>query len=226
MNSIPKERVLVSWSGGKDSALALYDIRDRYEVAALLTTVTEGYDRISMHGVRRDLLERQAAALGHPLEPVMIPQACTNLDYERRMRDVLTKYVNLGVRSCVFGDIYLEDVRKYREEKLLTVGMKGVFPLWGQPPADLARRFIGLGFKAVLCCVDTKQIDGRFAGRDYDDSLLAELPPQADCCGENGEFHSFVYDGPLFRSPIAHQRGERVLRDNRFAYCDLISVGS
>jgi uncharacterized protein (TIGR00290 family) len=216
------QKAIACWSGGKDSALALMEARKEWEIQSLLTTVTEDYDRISMHGVRRELLELQAEAIGLALDIVLIPSRCTNEDYELRMRKALTRHLSEGVKACIFGDIYLQDVRKYREEKLLTVGLEGLFPIWGADPAPLARRFIDLGFKSVLCCVDTQQLDGSFAGRLYDERLLADLPPTADPCGERGEFHTFVFDGPIFCRPVAYRLGERVLRDGRFAYCDLL----
>jgi uncharacterized protein (TIGR00290 family) len=217
-----REKVLVSWSGGKDSALALYELADAYEVVALLTTVTEGYDRISMHGVRSSLLERQAEALGYPLEKLLIPQACTNDEYEARMRAALTRHREAGVTAVVCGDIFLEDVRRYREEKLFTVGLRGLFPLWGRDSRELVRRFLGQGFRTVLCCVDTQVLDLGFAGRVYDDGLLADLPAGVDPCGENGEFHTFVFDGPNFVSRVDYVTGERCVRDERFGYCDLL----
>jgi uncharacterized protein (TIGR00290 family) len=217
-----RERVIVSWSGGKDSALALHAIAADCEVAALLTTVTEGYERVSMHGVRTALLEEQARALSLPLELVRIPAACGNDDYEARMRAALVRHRDAGVSAVVCGDLFLEDVRRYREEKLFSVGLKGWFPLWGRDTGELARRFLGLGFRAVLCCVDTRVLGLELAGRAYDEALLAELPPGADPCGENGEFHTFVHDGPGFARPVSFTLGERVLRDGRFGYCDLL----
>jgi uncharacterized protein (TIGR00290 family) len=219
-------RVILSWSGGKDSALALYEIQKtrNYEILALLTTVTEDYDRISMHGVRRVLLERQAASLGYPLEKVPISKDAFNGEYESRMREILAKYLNLGVTSVVFGDIFLEDVRKYREGNLSKIGMRGIFPLWKRDTYELARTFISLGFKTVITCVDSTVLDKKFVGRVFDERLLSELPSTVDPCGENGEFHSFVYSGPIFQYPIPHTIGEIVLRDNRFYYCDLMPV--
>ncbi len=220
------ERVLVSWSGGKDSAMALYEILKggQYEVAALLTTVTKDYDRISMHGVRRTLLEGQAASLGLHLDEIWISKQSSNDEYESKMAEVLKGYMETGVVSVVFGDIFLEDLRADREKNLAVLGMKGVFPLWKRDSAELMRSFIDLGFKAVTVCVDTRALDGRFVGRSIDEQFMADLPKEVDVCGENGEFHSFVYDGPLFRSRIAHELGEVLLRDNRFYYCDLIPV--
>jgi uncharacterized protein (TIGR00290 family) len=220
------EKVLLTWSGGKDSAMALYELQSigTYEVLALLTTVTEQYDRVSMHGVRTSLLERQGESLGLPVEKVFIRKDASNEEYEARMRDKLAYYQARGASSVAFGDIFLEDVRQYREENLSRVGMKGLFPLWGRDASELANSFIGLGFKAVITCVDSNVLDRAFVGRDFDEQFLSELPPAVDPCGENGEFHSFVYDGPLFRSRILHKRGEIVLRDSRFYYCDLIPM--
>jgi uncharacterized protein (TIGR00290 family) len=216
--------VLMSWSGGKDSALALREIRRgrRFDVRALLTTVTEGYDRISMHGVRRVLLEAQAAALGVPLHAVEIPQACTNDEYARRMEAALLVHREEGVRDVVFGDIFLEDVRRYREENLAAAGMRAHFPLWGRETAALARAFVRDGFRAVTVCVDGEQLDRRFLGRTVDAEFLADLPPAADPCGENGEFHTFVSDGPGFRCAVEYTVGEEVLREGRFWYRDLL----
>ena len=218
------ERVLLTWSGGKDSAMALHELQSSgaYEVLALLTTVTEQYDRVSMHGVRTALLERQADSLGLPLEKVYIGANASNEEYEARMRDKLAYYQVREVSSVAFGDLFLEDVRQYREENLSRVGMRGLFSLWRRDTGDLARSFIDLGFKAVITCVDSNLLDGAFVGRDFDEQFLSELPPAVDPCGENGEFHSFVHDGPLFRSEILYERGEIVLRESRFYYCDLI----
>lgn len=221
-----KPRAIVSWSGGKDSALALHAARQNFDIVALVTTVTEGYDRISMHGVRTSLLERQAEALGLPLERVAIPQKSTNDAYESAMRAALDRHRRAGVTSVVCGDIFLEDVRRYREEKLFGNGLQGVFPLWKRASTALAREFIDVGFRAVLCCVDTQALDGTFAGRLYDDRLLADLPAGVDPCGENGEFHSFVFDGPGFARPVAWSPGEWVLRDDRFAYRDLLPASA
>jgi uncharacterized protein (TIGR00290 family) len=219
-----KEKVLFTWSGGKDSALALYELQQsqEYKVVALLTTVTEGYDRISMHGVRRTLLQHQALSLGLPLEEVIISQQASNEEYESQMQQVLARYVIAGVQCVAFGDIYLQDLKAYREQNLARIGMKAVFPLWKRDTRELMRTFIDLGFKAVTVCVDTEALDGRFAGRELDDQFLRELPATVDPCGENGEYHSFVYDGPNFRRRVAWVKGEIVLRENRFCYCDLV----
>ncbi|HEY8506598.1 MAG TPA: diphthine--ammonia ligase [Gemmataceae bacterium] len=221
---MPAQAILL-WSGGKDSALALYEAREAHEVTALITTVTEGYDRVSMHGVRVALLERQARALGLPLEKVTIPPACSNADYEARMLDALRRHRRAGVELAIAGDIFLEDVRRYREALLAAAGMRGVFPLWHREPRELAEQFIGLGFRAVLCCVDSRALAGSFTGREYDRALLADLPEGADVCGENGEFHTFVHAGPSFERPVRYTLGERVLRDERFWYVDLIPEG-
>jgi len=218
------EPVLFTWSGGKDSAMALWQLQQQpeYAVRALLTTLTEGYDRISMHGVRRVLLEQQAAAIGLPLEKVYISQQSSNEEYESRMRETLLRHKAGGVTRVAIGDIFLEDLRQYREDKLREAGLEGLFPMWGWDTTELAREFIALKFRATLTCVDSQLLDGQFAGRAYDESLLAELPAGVDPCGENGEFHSFVHDGPIFREPVAVERGEVVLRDERFYFCDLL----
>lgn len=217
------ESVLFSWSGGKDSAFALYELgqTQQYHVAALMTTVTQDYDRVSMHGVRRVLLEKQAAALGIPLEKIWLTKNSSNAEYEDKMRAALLKYRD-RVQRVVFGDIFLEDLRRYREEKLAQVGMSGIFPIWGRDSKELARTFIAAGFRAIITCVDSQILDQRFVGRYLDEQFLNELPPHVDPCGENGEFHSFAFDGPIFQRPVAFTPGDIVLRDNRFYFCDLI----
>ena len=219
-----KEKVLISWSSGKDSALALYEILQerQYRVVALLTTVTEGYDRVSMHGVRRSLLEKQSQSLGFPLEKVFISPQANNQEYQDKMGATMRKYQRLGVTGVVFGDLFLEDVRQYREENLAQVGMRALEPLWGHDTRELAQRVIDLGFKAVTTCVDSQALDQRFAGKTLDKQFLDELPDRVDPCGENGEFHTFVYDGPIFKEAIDVQPGEVVFREDRFYYCDLI----
>lgn len=219
-----KKKVLFAWSGGKDSSMALYELKkdDSIEVVALLTTVTRDYDRISMHGVRCELLEQQAESIGLPLEKVFISKQASNDEYEQAMRQVLEKYLALGVSAVAFGDIFLEDLRAWREEKLKEVHMEAIFPLWKRDTSELAKSFISLGFKAIVSCADSQSGCGAFAGREYDEQLLSELPQTADPCFENGECHSFVYDGPIFKRPINIKKGEIVLRDERFYYCDLI----
>jgi uncharacterized protein (TIGR00290 family) len=177
-----------------------------------------------MHGVREELLERQAAALGLPLEKVFISKTSSNEEYENQMRNLLEKYSQTGVNSVVFGDIFLEDLKKYREDNLAKVQMKAIFPIWKRDTARLAREFIQNGFKAVITCVDSQVLDPNFAGREIDETLLADLPAGVDPCGENGEFHSFVYDGPIFSKPIPVRKGEVVCRENRFYFCDLVSA--
>lgn len=194
----------------------------KYEIAALLTTVTEEYDRISMHGVRRELLRRQSESLGIPLHQVMIPKDCSNEIYEARMGDALEHFRGLGITKVAFGDLFLEDLSKYRDERLAQAGMTGIYPIWKRDTDELVRTFIGLGFRAILACVDTQAIDAAFAGREIDHDLLADLPDNADPCGENGEYHSFVYAGPIFRAPIACRAGDRVMRTPRFNYCDIV----
>jgi uncharacterized protein (TIGR00290 family) len=219
-----REKVIVAWSGGKDSALALYEVLNSgsYEILELLTTVTKDYDRISIHGVRRVLLEQQAKALHVPLEEMFITKGASDAEYESELLKTLKRHRDSGVFSVVFGDIFLEDVRKYRERILTKAGMNGIFPLWKRDTKDLARTFINLGFKAVITAIDSNVLGKGFAGREYDEQFLSDLPANVDPCGENGEFHSFVYDGPMFRERVPFTKGEIVLRENRFYYCDLI----
>jgi uncharacterized protein (TIGR00290 family) len=220
------EPVLVAWSGGKDSALALRAVLadSSLRVEALLTTVTREYDRISVHGVRRFLLHSQVRALGLPLLEMEIPATCDNTIYEAALADALraARERHDGVHRCVFGDLFLEDVRRYREERLASLGMNPLFPIWGVNTGELARTFIDDGFRAVIVCVDSNQLSPSFSGREYDASLLADLPRAVDPCGENGEFHTFVYDGPLFRERVKFSIGETVVRDERFVYTDLV----
>jgi uncharacterized protein (TIGR00290 family) len=223
------EPIVLSWSGGKDSALALAALRDdaSYAVVALLTTVTNEYDRISIHGVRRTLLAAQQRSIGLPVHEIVLEPQCSNAAYdaavERALADVRRRYPR--VRRIAYGDLFLEDVRRYREERLRPLGFEGLFPLWQQPTDILAREFIERGFKARLVCVDTTQLDGAFAGRAFDSSLLRELPPTVDPCGERGEFHTFVSAGPGLATSIDYDVGDVVLRDGRFAYCDLVERG-
>lgn len=219
-----REKILSSWSSGKDSGLALYSLlqNNELEIIALLTTITADYDRVSMHGVRRELLEAQSASIGIPLEKVSISKNCSNTEWEEKIQATLLHYKAQGVTSVAFGDIFLEDLKKYREQNLAKIGMKGLFPLWKQKSIILAKKFIGLGFKAIVTCVDGKKLDCKYCGREYDEKFLSDLPEDVDCCGENGEFHSFVYAGPLFKTPISFSKGSIVLRDNQFYFCDLI----
>lgn len=221
-----KEPVLLSWSSGKDSALALWKIREegRYAVQALLTVLTREYGRVSMHGVRLELLEQQAAALGLPLETVWLPADADNRQYEEQMAAALDRHYRRGLRRVVFGDIFLADVRQYREEKLRAAGWEGLFPLWGTSSPVLMAKFLRDGFRAVITCVDGRQLDGGRAGSMLDASFLADLPAGVDPCGENGEFHTFVFDGPLFSRPVRFETGETVVREERFHFCDLRPV--
>jgi uncharacterized protein (TIGR00290 family) len=216
--------VILSWSGGKDSSLALQSLLadPAVRVEGLLTTITAGFDRISIHGVRRVLLEQQARALGLPLHVVRIEQHANNDSYARRMSERLTAFREAGINTVAFGDLHLGDVREYREGMMAQVGMNAFFPLWGRETQTLAREFIDGGFRAIATCVDTTQIDRGFAGRPFDHRFLDDLPDGADPCGENGEFHTFVADGPIFAEPVPVVTGERVLRDSRFQFCDLL----
>jgi uncharacterized protein (TIGR00290 family) len=220
-----KYPVLLSWSGGKDSALALQALsaHPQYRVAGLVTAITSEYDRISIHGVRRSLLEGQATSVGLPLYVMTLAPACSNDEYERAFHAGLATAGNAhpDCSHIAFGDLFLQDVRAYRERLLANTRWTPVFPLWGENTTTLAKRFVDDGFDARLVCVDTTQLDGRFAGRAFDHALLADLPASVDPCGERGEFHTFVGGGPGFRGQIPYRIGERVLRDGRFMYCDL-----
>ncbi len=219
-----REKVIVAWSGGKDSALALYEVLNSgsYEVLELLTTVTRDYDRISIHGVRRALVEQQANALGFPLEITFISKGASDAEYEKELLKALKRQRDSGASSVVFGDIFLEDVRKYRERLLAKVSMNGILPLWKRDTQVLARQFINLGFKAIITSIDSTVLGKAFAGREYDEKFLSDLPANVDPCGENGEFHTFVYDGPIFHERVFFTKGEIVLRENRFYFCDLL----
>jgi uncharacterized protein (TIGR00290 family) len=223
---INKEPVVLSWSGGKDSAMVAYHLlaSQKYEIAALLTTVTEDFDRISMHGVRRELLERQAESLAIPLHKVMIPKDCSNEIYEGRMNEAFSHFKARGITKIAFGDLFLADIRQYRDERLAQAGMTGLYPIWLRDTDELVRTFIGLGFRAKLACVDTHAIDASFAGRELDASLLEDLPRSADPCGEHGEYHSFVYAGPIFKKTIDCKTGATTMRSSRFNYCDILAT--
>jgi uncharacterized protein (TIGR00290 family) len=215
--------VVFAWSGGKDSAMALHCLlRDpAFEVAGLLTTVTEGYERISMHGVRCELLRQQATSIGLPLEEVRIPPQCPNTIYESRMAEAVLRYRERGILHLGFGDIFLRDLRAYRETNLARVGMSALFPLWDIDTRELAARFLADGFRARTACIDPSKLDRSFAGRELDAAFFRELPIEVDPCGENGEFHTFVFDGPIFRSPVPVEPGQVVERDS-FVFCDLL----
>ena len=217
------EPILFCWSGGKDSALALHTLLQQNDVriAALLTTVTEGYDRISMHGVRRELLQQQAKSLRLPLHEVFIPPQCVNPIYEARMEEALLFYFKQGIRRVAFGDIFLEDLRLYREKNLARVAMQALFPIWKRDTLELIREFHAAQFRSVVVCIDSRVLDPSFAGRELDVSFFDDLPPGVDPCGENGEFHTFAFDGPIFSRPVDFTLGEVVWRDS-FVFRDLL----
>jgi uncharacterized protein (TIGR00290 family) len=218
-----KPKAWLAWSSGKDSAWSLHVMRQRgdVEITALLTTVNKKYQRVAMHAVRESLLDAQAAAAGLPLVKVEIPSPCPNEVYERAMAEAMQRARAEGITHVVFGDLFLEDIRKYREENLAKCAMTPVFPLWLRPTRELANEMITSGLRAHLTCVNPKKLDGRFAGRAFDEKLLAELPASADPCGENGEFHTCVTAGPMFAVPIAVDAGEIVTRDG-FVFADFL----
>ena len=225
MNDRARSALALSWSGGKDSALTLWVLgRDHGVVPrALITTVTDVYERISMHGVRRSLLARQTEAVGVPLVEVEIPAGCTNEVYEQRRAQAFAAEPLASVEAVAFGDLFLEDIRAYREERLAAAGRRGCFPLWQRDTADLAREFIAAGFEAIIVCVDPTKLDRSFAGRRFDRRLLDDLPAGVDPCGENGEFHTFVYAGPILPEPIAVEVGETVEREG-FVFSDVTAA--
>jgi uncharacterized protein (TIGR00290 family) len=218
-----RKKVLASWSSGKDSAWMLHKLKQdpNVEVAALLTTMNEQFDRVAMHAVRRRLLEEQSRAAGIPLWTVPLPWPCTNEQYEARMGDAVAKAVAEGFTHAAFGDLFLEDVRRYREDRLAATGLTPIFPLWGIPTAGLAEEMIDGGLRAILTCVNPKQLDRSFAGRQFDRDLLRDLPAGVDPCGERGEFHSFAYGGPMYTRPVAALAGDVVDRDG-FVFADIL----
>jgi uncharacterized protein (TIGR00290 family) len=217
-------QAFMSWSSGKDSAFALYEAQrlGLADIVGVLTTVNEVYDRVAMHGVRHALLDRQIKALGLPAMKIMLPSPCSNEVYEARMAEACAALKARGIDHMVFGDLYLEDIRAYREEKLAGAGMKGIFPLWQRPTRALAHEMIASGLVAHLVCVDPKKLGPSFAGRRFDHALLRDLPESVDPCGENGEFHTVVSAGPMFARPIAVSIGEIVERDG-FVFADVIA---
>jgi uncharacterized protein (TIGR00290 family) len=249
LNTLPlKKKALFNWSSGKDSALALYKTlqNSEFEISCLLTSVNQQFQRISMHGVRVELLEQQSQSIGLPLEIMQIPEMPTMEVYEKVMQETLAKLKNQGVTHSIFGDIFLEDLRKYREGKLAEIGFEGVFPLWKNPTPDLIQEFMDLGFKTIVVCVNERFLDKSFVGRIIDQNFINDLPENVDVCGENGEFHTFTFDGPIFSKPIDFEIGEIVYRkyeklkeddssnsacdtntsdafDFGFWYCDLIA---
>ncbi|MGQ0694390.1 MAG: ATP-binding protein [Nitrospiraceae bacterium] len=218
-----KPRALVSWSSGKDSAFAVHELwkQDNIEIVGLLSTVTQTYERVAMHGVRVALLKRQAEELGLPLHQVEIPYPCPNQIYERRMAEAIERAQRAHVTHIVFGDLFLEDVRRYRETMLAQTGIQPLFPLWQRPTRELANAMITSGLKAVITCVDPQRLSPSFAGKDYDATFLANLPGGVDPCGERGEFHTFVFDGPMMGNPIQIDIGETVERDG-FVFADVL----
>jgi len=216
-------KALIAWSSGKDSAWALHVARESgdAEIAGLLTTVTETYGRVSMHGVREELLEAQAEAVGLPLRRVNIPASCTDEDYSNAMREAMEGAKADGITQVIFGDLFLEDVRAYREEKLAQVGMTAAFPLWGMDTKKLAREMTGNGLRAVITCIDPRKIPKEFAGKEYNARLIGKLPETVDPCGENGEFHTFTFDGPMFGKIIKVEVGEVVNREG-FVFADVL----
>lgn len=218
------KKILLSWSSGKDSAWALHVLQQQaeYEIAGLITTINSAFDRVAMHGTRRELVELQAEAARLPLIKVPLPWPCSNLDYEGAMTELCETALEQGIHAIAFGDLYLADIRAYREAQLKGTGLEPLFPIWQIPTAKLARQMIAAGLRAKLVCVDPRQLDPRFTGRDFDSQLLDELPAAVDPCGENGEFHSFVYAGPMFDRQIPIATGEKVEREG-FCYCDLVA---
>ena len=217
------KKILLSWSSGKDSAWSLNVLRQKneYEIAGLVTTINSAFDRVAMHSSRRALVEMQSAAAGLPLIAVPLPWPCSNSDYECAMKTVCERAVAGGVQAIAFGDLFLEDIRAYREKQLKGTGLEPLFPLWHLPTDQLARDMIHGGLRAKLVCIDPKKLAPEFAGRDFDEQLLRDFPAGVDPCGENGEFHSFVYSGPMFNHEIPVTAGERVQRDG-FWYADLL----
>lgn len=216
-------RVLLCWSSGKDSAWTLHVLRQRQEVevVGLLTTINSAHARVSIHGVRMALLEAQAEAVGLPLWKIPIPSPCSNGDYEKAMSEAVRNALMAGVTMMAFGDLFLEDVRRYREAHLAGTGMAPLFPIWGLPTDDLAREMVDVGLRARVTCVDPRQLPISFAGRDFDAAFLSELPEHVDPCGERGEFHTFAYDGPMFHRPVSVCSGDIVERDG-FIFADLL----
>ena len=219
------EPVLLSWSGGKDAAWALHALRQgsEFDVVGLITTVTEGYERIAMHGIHREILQAQARAAGLPVIEARLPQLADNATYEASFAAGLAQARTLfpGLAHVAFGDLFLADVKAYRDELCARLRWTPVFPLFGRDTRELAGEMLDGGLRAVLCCVDTQQLDGRFSGREFDADLLAELPAGVDPCGERGEFHTCVHAGPMFDTALSLRKGEHLLRDDRFAYTEL-----
>ena len=231
-----KKKILLAWSSGKDSAWALHVLRqqNQYEIAGLMTTLNAAFDRVAMHSTRRALVEMQAEAAGLPLIVAPIPWPCSNAEYEAAMKRVCDQALADGITAIAFGDLFLTDVRAYRERQLKDTGLEPLFPIWGLPTRELAQEMIGAGLRAKLVCVDPRQLASDFVGRDFDETLLRDLPAGVDPCGENGEFHSFVYAGPMFSGKMSNGKmfsreipivtGEKVERDG-FWFCDVLPAG-
>jgi uncharacterized protein (TIGR00290 family) len=218
-----RPKALLAWSSGKDSAWSLHVLRQQAtcEVVGLLTTINQAFDRVAMHAVRRELLDAQAAAAGLPVWPVPLPWPCSNDAYEAAMAQTMAQARDAGISRIAFGDLFLEDIRRYREDRLRGTGIQPLFPLWGMPTDTLAATMVRAGLRARLTCVDPTKLDASFAGRDFDEALLRDLPPTVDPCGERGEFHTFAYKGPMFSRPVPIRPGEIVARDG-FVFADLI----
>jgi uncharacterized protein (TIGR00290 family) len=219
----PRPKVLLAWSSGKDSAWSLHVLRQlgAVDVVGLLTTINQAFDRVAMHAVRTELLRAQAAAAGLPLWPVAIPWPCSNAEYEAAMEAAMSRARADGITGVAFGDLFLEDIRRYREDRLHGLGIVPIFPLWGMPTAALASEMVAGGLRARLTCIDPTKLGAGFAGREFDAALLRDLPPSVDPCGERGEFHTFAYDGPMFSGPVGIRGGEVVVRDG-FVFADLL----
>lgn len=217
-----QDRVIISWSGGKDSALALQKLQaeGKYQIAGFITTCTEGFRRISMHGVRCSMLNRQCRAIGIPVQKVFIPKNCDNSTYESIMRDALASWKAKGVNTVAFGDLFLTEIRDYRNRLVSSMGMKAIYPIWGRDTAEMAKQFLSLGFQATIVCADKRKLSIDSAGKRYDASFLESLPESVDPCGENGEFHTFVHDGPIFNEPLKCKKASVIHRDHWY-YADL-----
>lgn len=218
-----REKAIFCWSGGKDSALCLHRVKEKYDIVSLLTTVNSAYGRISMHGVREQLLDLQCKSVGLPLHKISLGNSCCNEEYEQAMRTSLELFKSKGVTKVIFGDIFLQDLKEYRQKQLAAIEMEGIFPLWMEPTKDLAEEFIDSGFKSITCCVSDAWLDERMVGRVIDRDFIESLPPEVDPCGEYGEFHSFTYDGPIFDRPVEFSIGEKVYRpiENLESVCSL-----
>ncbi len=215
---------IASWSGGKDSVLALHTILNEkdYKIKTLFTISSIEYGRVSIHGVRNEIIKKQANSIGLPIHLIHLPKNVDNNKYQSIMKGEMTRLTSKNIFSVVFGDIFLEDIRKYREANLSKIGMKGIFPLWGKSSGDLARKFLDLRFKAIITSVDSNLLDGSFIGEIFNDEFISAIPKNVDPCGENGEFHTFVFDGPLFSHPVKFKTGKTIIMDGRYYYIDLI----